>query len=660
MEKKEVCFKMGKARIGLFLILILVVNLSFVIAQDEKEFDPEDGATWESATDAELQTLSADNLFDSTDSAVVEDLWEKFNSNAKNGFMDKKLPEISVEGLGSDKLILEGNVLKEKGGKALLDISKLPKNLKKITYESGKGFIYDFGDENTFSTDAGYVDENGVLQGISDGMDGRFKYEGGEVSFKGELFSLLDENAKLNIDGIEFTRGNLDSPGIIKTTDKGIYVTLNTHFNNGEVSGITLGKQTYLLFRGDDFSKQIKSQFVQAYGDSLTVNGEGIQVHTLKDYRDVVAKGSETNPVTIYNGAGDDFPIEFAGEWTNVPTQIRGAPHDMFKIDNQNNQEHYFSITKISEDGPRILTDHQKLVTAGDVNINLAGGIQNPANYLSESIANLASLATISMEMGGEDLNKISEGSDRETQIKAFQDSEHKSIGLQTNQRLTGSMIKEVVSEEGVSAIGGDKEGSFLSGLKGTIDKASEWGLMEPVTREDYDKGVDDAMAGSAKAVMDLFQESAGRLPVSEYRDVSEKSGWNIADTIAGNSWLKDTFVENSARYLEEGATGLISGTKITSGKAKAYADFSEGMEKVYERYGSFPKGTDVRIELRENRAFGEIIPPESRTRVDGEWQTIKMEPIQFPINPSVANEMINDFNQRIEAGRIESSQPAE
>lgn len=315
---------------NLFLILVLI---SFASAAD---FNLNDKTTWASGSDEELKTLTSNDLFNLGDDVVIEELWERFNENTKNGFLELELKKkygqlFDVKGLGNINLKLEGDVLSDKNG-AKFSLKNPPEGLISLSYDSKQGFIYEFENgkavlqKGTLKT----VDGKLVFDEVGDNIDmNGFNWNGeGDVQIN-QGFFWLENNAEVSKDGIIYKQVG-EEVGLVQPTQprRAKLVNSQAQSADGVIKDVYIkGKSTLAVF--DDNPTESK-RYARIGSKNVEIVGKNIDVEILKDFENVKLDGSNLN---LKNGVFN-YKVDENGDLKIPRKMLGGASNSIFKIEN--------------------------------------------------------------------------------------------------------------------------------------------------------------------------------------------------------------------------------------------------------------------------------------------------------------------------------------
>lgn len=626
------------------LILLLVINLSLVLVcaqEGENKFDSEDIRTWEYGTYGELRALTSEDLYLHYKGypEVIEDLWEKFSEKSKNDFLEtesyrKTKSKVVFENLGHKDLRLKDGVLTSPNG-AIFDMNNFPDDLKKISYDSEKGFIYEYGNGKKITIDNGGVDKEGKVFGTKDGKNDRMQHLAGEIVITGKRINLIDESSEIIVSERTFSFGqSKNEPSFVIISAEGIYGVNNVKVTSSEANFNIPAKNTYLIFQKGDYSGTagISEQYFQLFDNILIGAGEG-SVNLLKSFEEIHIKGSGEG-ITVYNGETNDFPIEFIGDKTNIPRLIKDAPFDMESINNVLDEKKYYSL-KTDENGARYFSDNQKTSIVGKAYVSYFGIEQIKENSLLK-IPGPATAVSASFELGVIDQKNIPEGLDREGYLEYLSESEHKSAEFRLN-KITDYMISRGIAKT-ARDIAGQK---FLDNLRAISDKAAEYGFIETRDQTQFDKELDEAVAKGALEVLKMADSAIKNRPLASFREInSDMPAVEFVDTILGSEVIQENIPG------AETVSDTIANAKGVVFGVQTYIDLSDALQKVYDTYGIIPKDTSVRIVRAGNDAYGVVDSPAIKLRKGDEFVDVRMEPIKFSINPDTANIIMNGVSK--------------
>ena len=631
---------------GLFLLIVvaLIISLFFnviVSGEEIKKFDPNDPRTWQYGTDNELKSINSESIYARYTGypQVIENLWNKFDEKAKNDFLETEILrktklKITLEGLGNKDLKFKDGKLTDSKG-AIFDINNFPKDLKKISYDSQKGFIYEYSDGKKITLDNGGVDKEGKTYGTKDGKNDGVIHLTGEIVIKGNKINLVDEKSSISINGKSYLFGESKGlPSYVMIFGKEVYGANNVKMVSlGEAIINIPTKDTVLIFNEGDPLKisGIGNQYFQLYGKTLRGVGEG-SVNILKSFDEVSIKGSAENGITIYNGETKDYAIKFQGDQTDIPRTIKEAPFDIANIDNVLDTKRHYSLGT-NENGARYFSDNQKTIVVGNVYVNYKGKEQNQEGV--GKAPNLLTAVSTSFSLGKIDQENIPEGLSKQDYLAYLSQSKDKAVEFKFNQ-ITDNYLNKLITTPVKEAIGGE----FFNKLKTISDKAAEYGFIEPMNKEQFDDKIDKKIAENGREIIRLMDLAIKEKVEPKFREVSSN--------IPTDEFLNSLF----SNQILQGVTGIDVSSSLGSASgaangAKAYVDYSDAIQKVYGTYGKIPADTKVRLVLAGDSAYGLISPPVANIKVGDQWKKVEMDPIKFPINTNTANLLINKANQQ-------------
>jgi hypothetical protein len=606
---------MNKKTIFILIILFFVAN---IIA--DTTWNKEDINTWNEANEEQIKTITSEEIYSAwkENPEIIEELFKKFNEEDLKKALEKRLfeiyeTEIKVKNLESSQLTLKEGIISDKKG-ARFNINNFPEDLKSISYDPEKGFTYSF-EEGSFTTDIGYLDKDKILNGIEkySGMNNKIKYLSGEVSYKEWKVSLIDEHSEVILEDQKYSKGELtDKPSYLAMVQEGLHVASNVKVHQEKSAILNIPeKQTTLVFKEAKIPKEM-NQYIQLYDNQFKAEGEGISANLLKDFDQVSIKSEEG--ITIYVGEDNNYPIEFVGEETRIPTQIQQIPHKISILSNENDIEKYFSI-KQDSNGVSYIEDHQKLFLAGNVYVNFRGDQMQIQNRLT-AFEGTGLIGVV-------DYKEIPEGLTREefgnwirdnVEYKQFEATIHLEGGIDSG-RLEMAIANQ--------------RKKLITDLNGFLDIAEEYNLLsisqqlgylegiDLTDRQELEKAVDKKFAEGVIQAANFFNENIAQNIPGVFREVQDNNPVlrTVDNLIGGSQLLTNTPLTN--------IEGMIQ-------TVEAYNTIVGEVERVYKESGeNFLPGTKFAVELRGNQAYFKITAPEG-------------SPTQVPLPPEIAKQIIN------------------
>ncbi len=591
--------------IGIVCIILFAIFLSAQESQEQektiKDYSPED---WKSL-----------------DATKKTEVWAKTPAIDKNYFLSKNYPQLELEGLAHDSLSWSDKN-KLTNGKTFVDFDALPQDVKKITFD-GKQFVYYFAN-GEIATEVGSLtsDEAGI-QYISDGKSIPIALgEYGTVRINEE--GIFFKDASLIIEGRTFSPNNPQEESFVRKVEENNFLTRNTIVDAGKAIFKIPPIDTNVLFKGGSFEKKYK-QFAQLYNKGIAVVGKDISTEVKDNFENFIALGEN---LRLING---EVEFIFSNEKTNIVRNVQEAPYEIKNINNAKDPERYFVIERTEDNGPAYVRDNQKLITAGQIALTIAGAL--------ESDVNIRAVIVGAMKVGKVDFSSIPEGVDAEGYLDAVTQSQYKSLEVSTAIDFTDYLLETRAAKKAGEYLGED----FVSMIRQGIQSAGELGIYLGVDSKGYLDEVDEAIVKTAKETLNFFNGAVATLP--ESREPRARTVSTLVDSFINPNSLGG-FFEGT---VPEDSRSIIEASLNARDYAEAYSNFADGLTKVHEAYGMIPKSTKLKVEIVGDKATGIIEVPTREinrgTKENKQLETVRFDTVRFDMDRQVADDLIREVS---------------
>jgi hypothetical protein len=607
----------------LFLLIIIGLFFNVLVSGEEiKKFNPSDPRTWEFGTDNEVKSITTEEIYTrySGYPEVIEKLWNKFDEKAKNDFLETEIfrktkLRISLENLGyKDLKFKDGKLTDSKG--AVFDMNNFPKDLKKIIYDSQKGFIYSTegdGYKGSLVVNKGGYGADGFY-GTGSPIDGA-KWNGkGDAVQDSQKGLILNNGAEFDVKNkdnlITYKQKFNDKEGLVEIVSSSRAKLTNSEAKDSK-NGI-IGAEDIATFAVFDDDPVDSKQYARIGSKEVNFYGEKMDLEILRDFEKVVGSGIG-NGVNFING---DFKLKFKGENIYPLRDIKNIKYKVDLIQNNENLKQTYGI-KTTKGGINFFyVNKDGRVILGDV-YNTVPSSENPDGR--EVPKKLGPVVTgTKVEFPENQISELPSGLSQEQLIEELKKFDKGTVSFETYNQLTTS-IDELIADKSLKAIlSGNKEA--VNELKNSLKTASDWGFIQPISSEDVDKKLKEAVISGVRtgsSALGLFVEK---------KDSTQSRVQSTVDNVATNlNLIGDVFgfsvplnYQQGLKTFEEYSTNVDDALKLKT-----------ALESYQSKYNGNLPPVRIIVQSTGNLAVVTIIP--DKVVVNGDSREVfNPEPIQF------------------------------